>query len=74
MMHKGKTNYKLLGAYVAKIIANSIIDFSSKNSLSLNIFSTIGDSTVKKNKTKKIAEAHLLKKLFAEENFSSPPP
>ena len=39
-MYKGKTNYKLLGAYVAKIIGYSTIDFSLKNTLSLNIFRT----------------------------------
>ena len=52
-MYKGKTNYKLLGAYVAKIIGYSTIDFSSKNTLSLNIFRTREDNTVKKNKIKK---------------------
>ena len=54
-MYKGITNYKLLGAYVAKIIGytNSTIHFFfSRNSFSLNIFSTREDSTVK-TKTKK---------------------
>ena len=48
MMDKGTTNYKLLGAYVAKIIGYSTIDFFSKNSLSLNIFCTRKGSFVKK--------------------------
>ena len=30
MMDKEETNYKLLGAYVAKIIAYSTIDFFSR--------------------------------------------
>ena len=49
-MYKVTTDYKLLGAYVVKIIGYSAIVFFffSKNSLSLNIFSTREDSTVKK--------------------------
>ena len=38
MMYKETTNYKLLGAYVAKIIGYSTINFFFKNSLSLHIF------------------------------------
>ena len=38
---------------MAKIIGYSTIDFSSKNTLSLNIFRTREDNTVKKNKIKK---------------------
>ena len=52
-MQKGTTNYKLIGVYVAKIIGFSTIDFFLKNSLSLNIFSTREDSTVKKEINKK---------------------
>ena len=49
MMYKGATNYKLLGAYVARKIGSSTIDMIfSKNSLNLNIFSNREDSTVKK--------------------------
>ena len=48
MMYKGTTNYKLLGAYVARKTGYSSIDFFSKKSLNLNIFSTREDSTVKK--------------------------
>ena len=51
MMYKGAINYKLPVAYVAIIIGYSTIDFFfSKNSLSLNIFRTREDSTVKKLK------------------------
>ena len=46
-MYKGTTNYNLLGAYVPKRLAIALL-FFSKNSFSLNIFSTKEDSTVKK--------------------------
>ena len=58
-MYKETTTYKLLVAYVAKIIGFSNIDFFSKNSLSLNIVSTREDSTVKKKVSRKV---HLEKK------------
>ena len=65
-MYKGTTIYTLLGKYVAKIIGYSTIYFFfSKNSLSLNIFSTREDSNAKKKclqedalKEKKITEVH----------------
>ena len=78
---KGTTNYKLLGAYVAKIIGYSTTDFFFKNSLSLNIPRIKEDSTVRKYNLKKFAGRCCwkkllqrrinLKKMFAEENFLS---
>ena len=65
--YKGITNYKLQGVYVAKIIGctNSTIHFFffGKNSLSLNMFSTREDSTVKKIR-KRLQEGAFGKKMI----------
>ena len=47
---------------MAKIIGYCTIDFFSKNGISLNIFSTREDSTVKKIKKKSVQEGAFQKK------------
>ena len=86
MMCKGTTNYKLLGAYVSKtIIGYSTIDFFfQKISLSLNIFCTREDSTVKNSNKKMFAgecfwkkndcRGALIKKNVCRGQFLNPPP
>ena len=71
-MDKETTNYKLLGAYAAKIIGYSTIDFFSKNSL--NIFHTREDRTVKKlKKSKNVCRGALIKKNCLQRKISHSP-
>ena len=59
VMFKETTNYKLLGACMAKTIGYSTIKCFSKNNLSLNIFRTKEDSTVKQIKIKKCLQRRI---------------
>ena len=72
--------YNLLGAYVPKCLAIALFNFS-KNSLSLNMFSTREDSTVKKKIVcrklfleRMMAEVHYLKKKVCRGKFLMLPP